>query len=774
MSSPPVVSIATLQALIAETEAGFNPFAKINKNQQVDKATSSSSSSSSSPVPFVGSTPASRADGFAALMIAKKAGEARKAAEAAATIQQTTRAGKIIKTTREETNDNDHAAAAHTSVHVHAPIRTPAPLPVGSNTPSPTPPHLLSSTALVNHRLIDREPSPVPFSSSSPVTPTSSLLSPSQDSVLEEAEAILAGFLSGSNVSSRRSPTDLTHVQRKRKDIQTKAEVTSMLAQLSNPNIRKSKSRNIQTPVTSTPSPTLQQARGGGEFTSDYHPPIPIDTPSPLGSPSPSLRSNIHIHIQQPLPSPATPSFNPGHMSFLEAGEVSVVGFVDDDDDDDDGDEGYEEGADAVMVLWDENDPMYQPDPSSSSTPTIHRSTPIDRTVATPLALLEDDDDTDSSLNEPTRSTHDSHRATPTNTRPITYTQPSSTITHTSMLSHQTDALPPRPPPSMTTLINSPSDANVLSHSHRSSPSNSTRSTPPISPRPLDGIASGNTVIGVGATSIPFPVALPPRAHSPMSTSNTNLRSPSPASSITGSGAVPSVTPSSQLRPGRSGSPSPLVGVGAGGGVGGGPILSSKAYALIHGKTLRQQRPLDLLGMLRTNIGYRFMLIQCYREYSEENVLAFKLIDSYRKHPSFQTLQNFVQKYVRPGSDLMINLSSATRKQILEFVRAYQEREAAKKAAHTNPPSSSASSEPPLMDLADVLQSAHREILALLERDSFQRFRSSLLYVAYVSGAQPPTILKRGGEVDEAEDTALIATVKNQFSNATKAQLSNK
>ena len=74
--------------------------------------------------------------------------------------------------------------------------------------------------------------------------------------------------------------------------------------------------------------------------------------------------------------------------------------------------------------------------------------------------------------------------------------------------------------------------------------------------------------------------------------------------------------------------------------------------------------------MLRTNIGYRFMLIQCYREYSEENVLAFKLIDSYSKHPSLPSLLAFCSKYLSPGADLQINLSGSVRRTILDFLSA--------------------------------------------------------------------------------------------------------
>lgn len=204
-------------------------------------------------------------------------------------------------------------------------------------------------------------------------------------------------------------------------------------------------------------------------------------------------------------------------------------------------------------------------------------------------------------------------------------------------------------------------------------------------------------------------------------------------------------------------------------GPGPGPAkMSAKAYALMHGKTLRQQRPLDLASMLRTNIGYRFMLIQCYREYSEENVLAFKLIDAFAKKPTLAGLSAFVAKYVQPGADLMVNLSSPVRKAILDFLQQYNLR-----TCHGRlplPVHSSAGADQQVQ-LGDALLGAQKELLGLLERDSFKRFQLSLLYVAYVSGAQPPTVLKRGGDVDERDDLALIATVNSAYGAKAQAAL---
>ena len=143
------------------------------------------------------------------------------------------------------------------------------------------------------------------------------------------------------------------------------------------------------------------------------------------------------------------------------------------------------------------------------------------------------------------------------------------------------------------------------------------------------------------------------------------------------------------------------------------------------------------------------MLIQCYREYSEENVLAFKAIESFTKHPTLMSLQAFVNKYIASAADLMINISSATNRQIMDSLKEHQLHDDMKKNKVTPIPD-------PAIPLIDVLQAAHKEIINLLERDSFKRFKASLLYVAYVSGIAPPTILKRAGEVDDQEDMQLI------------------
>lgn len=238
------------------------------------------------------------------------------------------------------------------------------------------------------------------------------------------------------------------------------------------------------------------------------------------------------------------------------------------------------------------------------------------------------------------------------------------------------------------------------------------------------------------------------------------------------------------------------------------PGLSAKAHALLNGKSLRQQRPLHLLGMLRTNIGYRFLLLHCYREYSEENILCFKALEAFKRHPTAHTLLSIHEKYVRAGSELMINISSRARQVITEFVNAWKQADSAKKQAmqekrrtkegtwnaqnfqtafanhaaaaatkralpvavlpHTPTAAAAASSSvtapmSPTSDLLSqlpfVLDRAHSEILALLERDSFARFLKTPLFQAYLLGASPPLIMKRAQAVDEAEDLELLASV---------------
>lgn len=235
------------------------------------------------------------------------------------------------------------------------------------------------------------------------------------------------------------------------------------------------------------------------------------------------------------------------------------------------------------------------------------------------------------------------------------------------------------------------------------------------------------------------------------------------------------------------------------------PGLSAKAHALLNGKSLRQQRPLQLLGMLRTNIGYRFLLLHCYREYSEENILCFKALEAFKRHPTAHTLLSIHEKYIKAGSELMINISSRARQIITEFVNAWKVADNAKKEAmqakrrtkegtwnaqnfqsalasadaatkralpvavlpHT-PTTATASpavcapvspTSELLSQLPFVLDRAHSEILALLERDSFARFLKTPLFQAYLLGASPPLIMKRGQAVDEAEDLELLASV---------------
>ena len=227
--------------------------------------------------------------------------------------------------------------------------------------------------------------------------------------------------------------------------------------------------------------------------------------------------------------------------------------------------------------------------------------------------------------------------------------------------------------------------------------------------------------------------------------------------------------------------------------------------------------------MLRTNIGYRFMLIQCYREYSEENILAWKAIEAFQRHPSSMALQAIYEKYIKEGAELMVNIGSLTRKHLTDFVASWRKNETQRKnqtrdlyqrrpssllammsgkivpvampassplggsgsggsgssdgvssagagaavgSGPSPPPAtfigstfSSAESSALLAALPTILDGVHMEIMTLLQRDSFKRFHKSILFQAYLSGAQPPMILKRGQLVDEAEDLALLLSV---------------
>ena len=39
----------------------------------------------------------------------------------------------------------------------------------------------------------------------------------------------------------------------------------------------------------------------------------------------------------------------------------------------------------------------------------------------------------------------------------------------------------------------------------------------------------------------------------------------------------------------------------------------------------RETRPVELSEMLKTNVGFRFLLVHAQREFSEENILAWKV-----------------------------------------------------------------------------------------------------------------------------------------------------
>jgi hypothetical protein len=182
---------------------------------------------------------------------------------------------------------------------------------------------------------------------------------------------------------------------------------------------------------------------------------------------------------------------------------------------------------------------------------------------------------------------------------------------------------------------------------------------------------------------------------------------------------------------------------------------SAPTKTLSNGKTI----PLDLLGMLRSNVGYRYMLIHLYREYSEENLLVLKAIENYRTKPSIQQLKLIFTKYLSDSAELQINISSRSRVNVAKLIESIDmgapvivfpstgyyhltDVQTASPLNFIHNPTDPNS----VIILQTALDPIFKEIVRLLERDSFSRFKQTSLWQEYLEGKIPPDVLKRAGD----------------------------
>jgi len=78
-----------------------------------------------------------------------------------------------------------------------------------------------------------------------------------------------------------------------------------------------------------------------------------------------------------------------------------------------------------------------------------------------------------------------------------------------------------------------------------------------------------------------------------------------------------------------------------------------------------QRARVEFRTFLRSRRGARFFLVHCQREFSEENFLFWQTVQRFRHRPSIRELCTIVDKFVRPGAPLQLNLSAFVRDQAI-------------------------------------------------------------------------------------------------------------
>jgi predicted heme/steroid binding protein len=173
-----------------------------------------------------------------------------------------------------------------------------------------------------------------------------------------------------------------------------------------------------------------------------------------------------------------------------------------------------------------------------------------------------------------------------------------------------------------------------------------------------------------------------------------------------------------------------------------------------NGSDIDSKLPTDLLGLLHTNTGYKYLLNHLYNEFSEENLLAVQAIENYRKRPSVNNLKIIFNKYLSDNAELQINISDRNRTNIEKIIKKIDDGcKIANKSIGSIPNiidsmtgTTNNYNENDELILETILDDVYREIIKLLDKDSFARFQQTPLFNDYLRGKQAPDIVKRADD----------------------------
>jgi hypothetical protein len=123
---------------------------------------------------------------------------------------------------------------------------------------------------------------------------------------------------------------------------------------------------------------------------------------------------------------------------------------------------------------------------------------------------------------------------------------------------------------------------------------------------------------------------------------------------------------------------------------------------------------IPLSDVLATPLGYNYFFAHLLNEFSEENLLCWKAIETLRRNTSHQRMMDILSKFIENDAVFMINIPGKTRAEIRASVLACNEQTS-------------------LQVIQSIYDPVQIEVFRLMQGDSFVRFKSSQLFVRYQS-----------------------------------------
>ena len=123
----------------------------------------------------------------------------------------------------------------------------------------------------------------------------------------------------------------------------------------------------------------------------------------------------------------------------------------------------------------------------------------------------------------------------------------------------------------------------------------------------------------------------------------------------------------------------------------------------------------ELIQIIQSTLGFKYMLVQCKSEFSEETLHCLKAIWRFKSKPNYPKLIQLFVGFIEDGSPFQVNIAASSRERISELI-------------HSIPPECS------VIEIEHIYDGVEQELMNLLINNSFVRFKKSIRYPQYLAG----------------------------------------